>query len=164
MSDAVAWSSGHAAAFWTANMSSLYLVLAFIAGMAVAPSPRAGRAAAAVAGAVVPVVALVVFYGVVVHEHHVALVPAEHAVSRYGLGALVLGPVFGMAGVVWVRTRAVWSLGGLGAVMLLEPVAWRVHLGFQPQPVWPWMVEAALGATLGLTAWLMGRSSRAKAP
>jgi hypothetical protein len=133
--------------YWVSNMSSAYLLLAFLVGVLLS---RARRSAVLVAGAAATVIALAVFYVLLIHTKDLSTVTAEPRFAHYAVPGVMVGSAFAWLGQRWA-TRRSWSGPAVLAIALvLEPQAWRQHLGFLPHPATPWHVETAIGLTLAL--------------
>lgn len=141
--DAALWQ--RPGSFWVANMSSGYLILAFVAGAVLS---RRNAITGAVAGGTAVLVALVAFYASLVDAQLFTGTTASHSFVRYAVPGLVCGPGLGWLGHRWGSRRSWYAPMAIAAAMSLEPAAWRHHLGFQPGGSAQWQVESALG--LGL--------------
>ena len=101
-----------------ANAISPWLAVAFLVGAAM-PSPRT----AAVAGTATLTLALVGYYATT--ELRYGIGGGTGSLVRWGLGALIGGPVFGIAGLAWrhgtIAQRAI-GLGLLAACFIAEGV------------------------------------------
>ena len=130
-----------------ANAISPWLLVAFLLG-----SRMPGRASAASAGAAALILALVGYYATTMIRYGIG--GGTGALVFWGLGALVGGPVFGLAGHAWRRGPDRWSAvalgllaaafvgeGGYHAIVLSEP---NVGVGFAIAGV---IVPLVLGRT-----------------
>jgi hypothetical protein len=145
--DGVLWSSASQNAYGLGNISATYLLLAFLAGWAVA-ARRAPLWACAASGLAVTCVALGAFYGWQVHHLTISSFGTYAGLRRYGTGGVVTGPVFGALGAAWSRRRAWWAVCTVGLAFMLEPVAWRAYEGFQLIPADVRHGELAVGTVL----------------
>jgi small-conductance mechanosensitive channel len=131
--------------FWLANISSGYLLLAFLCGLL---TRRSGMAVATFVGALSVPVSLVAFYGSLVHAQKLSTAGAERGFLRYAVPGVLLAGLFGLLGARWASDRAWYGPALLAVALFLEPTAWRHHLGFQPAGS-VWYAEQWLGACLG---------------
>lgn len=147
MLEGLLWSGQSPVSFWLGNISSTYLLLAFLAGWAVA-ARRAPGWVGPVCGLLVTVVALAAFYGWELHNLSLSGAGVRSGFLRYGAGGIVSGPLFGLLGSLWARHRAWYAIGAVGAAFLLEPLAWRVRSGVQLMPADVRHLEFATGLAL----------------
>jgi hypothetical protein len=133
------------AAFWIANMSSAYLVLAFLAGRVVA-TWRHGAVLAVALGLAVTCLALGSFYAWQVASFHLQPVLAHSELRRYVRDGVFTGPLFGWLGHRWGLRRSWYAGVALVVPLVAERYAWQAHLGFTPTPTWVWGDEQLLGA------------------
>jgi MFS family permease len=132
-------------------MSSLYLALAFGAGWAVVARGAPTWIAAGV-GLAVTYTALTAFYGWEVEHFHLVVATAGLFARRYFAGGLVTGPLFGALGGRWSRRRSWYAAAILAASFILEPSAWRAHLGYQPFPSPDRHAEIGIGVVVLIVA------------
>jgi Family of unknown function (DUF6518) len=150
--------TGTAAEFWTVlgNVSSLWLVLPFLAGMA---ARRQLRAAAA--GLAVSVSAVCGFYG----YKHFILGTANgayllHAAAIVLAAAAITGPVYGVLGNWWAAKRSRIAAFAIWGAFVFEPVAWLARLSATPYALAVFVPEALLGVVLALAFERAARRSR----
>jgi hypothetical protein len=150
--------TGTAAEFWTVlgNVSSLWLVLPFLAGMAA----RRQRLAA-VAGAIASTAAVCGFYG---YKHFISGT-ANWAFLRevavfWLIGALVSGPVYGVLGSWWSARRSRIAAFAIWGAFVLEPVAWLARSAATSSALAIFIPEALLGVILALAFERAVRRSR----
>jgi hypothetical protein len=134
-------------AFWVGNLSSTWIVVPFLAGWA-----QRSRIWAAIGGAMAAEAMVVGFYAFLGHPW--SLASLMHAFGFWLLTdptarmAAIAGPLYGLLGSEWGRSR--WLPAGIavGVPFLLEPWLWGVRLGYVPHPFVIWIVEGAVGAAI----------------
>jgi hypothetical protein len=62
--------------------------------------------------------------------------------------AIGAGVVYGLLGRWWGESRAIVAGVALALPFIVEPVAWRVYVGFGQGPLVLWLVEIALGIAI----------------
>ena len=132
---------GSGAGFWVSNISSVWLLIPFVAGATLVITRRR----AALLGIGLTAVALAAFYG------WTALQGANQFTSadlRFLGGGLFTGPAFGVMGRLWSERRRFLLGVPLGLAFVLEPYAWFRHVGRLPNPHLIWFTEAAFGGML----------------
>jgi len=148
---------GRGAGFWVSNVSSVWLLLPFVAGAA---ATRTRRGAIGL-GTTLTMSAFAAFYGWTVVHH------AHQFTSRdvlFLLGGAVSGPLFGLLGRVWATHRS-WVLGlPLVVAFVGEPYAWYRHVGRLPNPHVIWTVEVAVGIGLAGAFIVANRANRLRRP
>lgn len=145
--DGVLWSGENSTAFWLDNISSCYLLLAFLAGWAIT-ARQAPVWTGPICGLMVTVSALAGFYGWQMHHLSLSTSGVQTGLLRYGAGGVVSGPVFGFLGALWARRRAWYAIATVGVAFLVEPLAWKVHDGFQLMPADVQSVEFTVGSLI----------------
>lgn len=149
------------AEFWFGNSSAAWLLLAFVAG-AIAVRWRGAVAL----GLLATMVALSAFYVSAEHLDAAGLEFTEYKARWFVLG-LASGPVFGLLGHFWRRTRSRWAALAVATPFLVEPAAWVRHRGHLPGPNAAWQAEVVLGVALLALLWSRvaadGRFARAEA-
>lgn len=147
--------------FWVSNLSSPWLVLAYLAGWS-----QRSRAWAAGTGAMADVACIFGFYGqfLFIDTHPLPgplsqptppLIRFEynlsgwlHFVSPWIVIAILTGAAYGILGYWWGRHRSI-AAGALVALpFIAEPWLWRAYSGYYKDPVILWIVEVAVGVTL----------------
>lgn len=148
---------GRGAGFWVSNVSSVWLLLPFVAGAA---ATRTRRGAIGL-GTTLTMSAFAAFYGWTVVHH------ANQFTSRdvlFLVGGGVSGPLFGLLGRVWATHRS-WVLGlPLVVAFVGEPYAWYRHVGRLPNPHVIWTVEVAVGIGLAGAFIVANRAKRLRRP
>ena len=168
--------------FWIGNLSSPWAVLAFVAGWS-----QRSRIRAPVAGVVAEVACVAGFYGQflvgdVVDPRRLGFIDSTDALTLIGTAvsqwlvfiapwvivAIGAGVVYGLLGRWWGVSRSIVAGVALALPFLVEPVAWRVYVGFGQGPLVLWLVEVAVGiAILGWvisTRWHLGNGSSLRRP
>jgi hypothetical protein len=154
-------------AFWIGNLSSPWAVLAFVAGWS-----QRSRTRAVAAGVITEVGCVVGFYGQFLVGDFVdprrlgffgstdALTLVATAVSQWlwfigpwMVVAIGAGVVYGLLGRWWRESRSIVAGVALALPFVVEPVAWRVYVGFAQGPMALWLVEVAVGLTI--LAWVI---------
>jgi len=155
----MAWIKGNGAGFSDAvgNVSATWLLAPFLAGAA-----ADGRRVivGALYGLLATLAALTGFYfaesfvlDLGQHSWLTDLSLTMGAITYYAEWGLITGPVFGALGQWWRQRRSVAAAALIGAVFVLEPVAWwlydkRIGGGSAyPVPGYPalWLSEIAIG-------------------
>jgi len=151
--------------FWVGNFSAPWAVLAFGAGWA-----QRSRLWAAVAGVAAEVACVAGFYGqflvgAVVDPARLGLPHSTALLTLIGTAvsewlsfiapwvavAIGAGVVYGLLGRWWGESRSIVAGVAIALPFIVEPVAWRVYVGFGQGPLVLWLVEVAVGiAILGL--------------
>ncbi len=147
--------------FWVSNLSSPWLVLAFLAGW----SQRA-RLWAAGTGALADVASIVGFYGqfLFIDTHPLPgplsrstpiLIRLQynlsqwlHFVAPWILIAIVTGAAYGLLGHWWGRRRSLVAGALVALPFIAEPWLWRIRTGYYQDPLILWIVEVAVGVAL----------------
>lgn len=143
--DALAWGSESDVLFWIGNVSSTYLLVAFIAGRMWFRVDRS-LMLATVAGMLATPVALATFYGWAIAKDGLYSSSVTAVVGKYLAGGLVTGPIFGFLGGLQVQKRSWLPAAPLGAAFALEPLAWLVHGSARPMPELVIFVELVVAA------------------
>jgi hypothetical protein len=155
----MAWIKGNGAGLSDAvgNISAIWLLLPFLAG-ATADGRRV--VVGALFGLLATLAALTGFYfaesfvlDLGQHPWLTDLSLTMGAITYYAEWGLITGPIFGALGLWWRRRRSVAAAGLIGAVFVLEPMAWwlydmRIGGGSAyPVPGYPalWLSEIAIG-------------------
>ncbi|MFL6124602.1 DUF6518 family protein [Actinophytocola sp.] len=150
------------AAFWISNLSSPWLVLAFLAGWS-----QRSWLWAAVAGVLADVFAVSGFYfQFLVYDEHggyrgytppplLTLIRSNlsgwlHFVAPWLLAALVAGIAYGLLGRWWGARRSVVAGIAVTVPFVFEPLAWFAYYGFWRGPAVLWFGEALVGVGLSL--------------
>jgi hypothetical protein len=144
--------------FWLANLSSPWLVLSFLAG-----SIQLSFRWAVLAGLVADVSCVVGFYAgfLTLDRQRLGLEPSLPliqvglvSVSRWlifiapwVLYAVAAGGIFGVAGYWWTHTRSILSVAMVTVPFMIEPLLWRIKMGFFPEPASLWVIEVLVGVT-----------------
>jgi hypothetical protein len=132
---------GRGAGFWVANVSSIWLLIPFLACAAMNLSLRG----AAALGLALTTTALFAFYV------WTALQGANQFTSadlRFLFGGLITGPTFGLLGRAWMGSRRFLLGMPLALAFVFEPLAWLRHVGRLPNPHIIWITESTFGAIL----------------
>jgi hypothetical protein len=156
--------------FWVANLSSPWLVLSFLAGF----SQRSLRWAAG-AGIVADVSCVMGFYAQFLSLDpqrfdlprsapllNVAIVSTSDwlvFIAPWVLFAIGAGLLYGSAGYWWARTRSLIAVAMVTVPFLIEPLLWRIRLGYFQAPAVLWISEVSLGV---LAFAVMARASSAR--
>jgi hypothetical protein len=155
----MAWIKGNGAGLSDAvgNVSAIWLLLPFLAG-ATADSRRV--IVGALLGLLATLAGLTGFYfaesfvlDLGQHSWLTDLSLTMPTIRYYAEGGLITGPLFGALGLWWRQRRSVAAAGLIGAVFVLEPVAWwlyGMHIGggaAYSVPGYPalWLTEIAIG-------------------
>lgn len=146
--------------FWVSNLSSPWLVLAFLAGRS-----QQSRLWAAGTGALADVASIVGFYGQflfidanpegplsratpVVFRLEYNLSGWLHFVAPWVLAAIVTGAAYGILGHWWGQRRSIVAGALVALPFIAEPWLWRIYLGFYKDPLILWVAEVAIGVAL----------------
>ncbi|MGZ3583215.1 MAG: hypothetical protein ACXWQR_17085 [Ktedonobacterales bacterium] len=150
--------------FWVSNLSSPWLVLAFLAGWS-----QRSRLWAAGTGALADVASIVGFYGQflfiganpggpliratplvfpLVFWLEYNLSHWLHFVAPWVLIAIVTGAAYGLLGYWWGRHRSIVAGALVALPFIAEPWLWRIYLGYYKGPLILWIAEVALGVAL----------------
>ncbi|MCU1624113.1 MAG: hypothetical protein JWL79_2958 [Frankiales bacterium] len=132
---------GRGAGFWVSNVSSVWLLIPFVAGATLMTTRRS----AALLGLTLTLVALAAFYGWAVVQGANQFTSAD---LRFLGGGLFTGPTFGLTGRLWSERRRFFLGVPLGLAFVFEPYAWFRHVGRLPNPHLIWFTEAAFGVML----------------
>ena len=133
---------------WAANVAAVWLLLAFVCGWV-----AGSRLGAVCAGLVGTWLALWVFYRVTGETNW------QVAGKWVELG-LFSGPVCGWLGHRWARHR--WVGAVLASAFVLEPVGWRLWMGFLPGYTYPvFGTEVLIG--VAVIALVLGRAGSRRA-
>jgi hypothetical protein len=146
--------SGGGARLQFGNLSAPWLLVAFVAG-----SRYCRLGAAAAAGVLATMAALIGFYGdqIPLTDFSPASIVAPHGVVF--AGAVITGLLFGALGFAWAARGSQLALGVLALMFVAEPVA---QLGSgevigSRDPIatywWLWLAEIALGIALLAATW-----------
>lgn len=149
--------------FWVSNLSSPWLILAFLAGWS-----QRSRLWAAGTGALADVASIVGFYGQFLFiDNYYMLTGVErrtgpllirlveynlnhwmHFVAPWVLAAIVTGAAYGLLGYWWGRHRSIVAGALVALPFIAEPWLWRIYLGFFKDPLILWVAEVAVGVAL----------------
>ena len=145
--------------FWVGNFSAPWAVLAFGAGWA-----QRSRLWAAIGGVAAEVACVVGFYAqfLVVDPDRLGLLRSTGLLTVIETGlsqwlwfiapwvavAMGAGVLYGLLGRWWGQSRAIVAGVAIALPFIVEPVAWRVYVGFGQGPLVVWLVEIAVGITL----------------
>jgi len=132
---------GQGAGFWVSNVSSVWLLIPFVAGATLVTTRRG----AALLGIGLTFVALGAFYGWTMVQGANQFTSAD---LRFLGGGLFTGPAFGLTGRLWSERRRFLLGVPLGLAFVFEPYAWFRHVGRLPNPHLIWFTEAAFGVML----------------
>lgn len=127
------------ALFWISNMSAFWLLLPFVAGCF-----QRRPLAATLMGLATTLVALTAFY----YVGNASLAQVTSVYRVYFVGGVVTGPLYGWLGWRWRVSRSLVSGSALAVAFVLEPLAWRLHIGYLPNPGSVWITESLFGVTL----------------
>jgi Family of unknown function (DUF6518) len=148
--------------FWVGNFSSPWAVLAFGAGWA-----QRSRLWAAVSGIAAEVACVAGFYGHflvgdVIDPRRLGFVGSTEAPTLIGTAlsqwlwfiapwvavGIGAGVVYGLLGRWWGESRSIVAGVAIALPFIVEPVAWRVYVGFSQGPLVLWLAEVAVGITI----------------
>jgi hypothetical protein len=62
--------------------------------------------------------------------------------------AIGAGVLYGLLGRWWGKSRSIVAGVAIALPFIVEPVLWRVYVGFGQGPLVMWLVEVAVGITL----------------
>ncbi len=109
--------------FWVGNISSLWVILPFLAGWA-----ERTPAWAAAAGGTTCLAAILGFY------RPITLFTAPGFLFPWLVIATVVGPAYGMVGSWWRRARSLVAGAAVGVPFIAEPWLWALRMGHVPRP------------------------------
>jgi len=155
--------------FWVGNFSAPWAVLAFGAGWT-----QRSRLWAAIGGVAAEVACVVGFYGqfLTVDPGRLGFFRPTGLLTLIETGlsqwlwfiapwvavAIGAGAVYGLLGRWWGQSRSIVAGVAIALPFIVEPVAWRVYVGFGKGPLVVWLVEIAVGITL--LGWVLAARSR----
>ena len=155
--------------FWVGNFSAPWAVLAFGAGWA-----QRSRPWAAIGGVAAEAAIVAGFYAqfLVFDPDRLGLPRSTGLLTLVETGlsqwlwfiapwvavAIGAGVLYGLLGRWWGQSRAIVAGVAIALPFIVEPVAWRVYVGFGKGPLVVWLVEIAVGITL--LGWVLAARSR----
>jgi hypothetical protein len=142
--------------FWVANLSSPWLVLSFLAGFFQRSLRWAGTA-----GIVADVSCVLGFYAGFLSLDpqrldlarstplfQVGLLSLSHwlvFIAPWVLFAIGAGVIYGLAGYWWARTGSLLPVAMVTIPFMIEPLLWRIRMGFFQAPAMLWVIEVSVG-------------------
>jgi hypothetical protein len=145
--------------FWVGNFSAPWAVLAFGAGWV-----QRSRLWAAIGGVAAEVACVAGFYAqfLTVDPSRLGFLRSTGLLTLIETGlsqwlwfiapwvavAMGAGVLYGLLGRWWGQSRSIVASVAIALPFLVEPVAWRVYVGFGQGPLVVWFVEIAVGITL----------------
>lgn len=158
-------SPSEATMFWVSNLSSPWLVLAFLAGWS-----QRSRLWAAGTGVMADVAGIVGFYGQFLFIDNYYMLAGRfrrststplmiqlveynlngwlHFVAPWILIAIATGAAYGLLGRWWGRHRSIVAGALVALPFIAEPLLWRMYVGYYQDPLILWMAEVAVGVAL----------------
>jgi hypothetical protein len=152
------------ATFWVGNFSAPWAVLAFGAGWA-----QRSRLWAGIGGVIAEVACVAGFYAkfLVFDPDRLGLPRStgtftlvETSLSQWlwfiapwVVVAIGAGAIYGLLGRWWGQSRAIVAGVAIALPFTVEPLAWRVYVGFGQGPLVVWLVEIAVG--IALLGWVL---------
>jgi hypothetical protein len=156
--------------FWVGNLSSPWAVLAYLAGWS-----QRSRGWAAISGVAAEVACVAGFYGEflvgdLVDPRRLGFIDSTDALTLIGTAvsqwlwfiapwvvvAIGAGVVYGLVGRWWGESRSIVAGVAIAMPFILEPVAWRVYVGFGQGPLVLWFAEFAFG--VAILVWFVSRA------
>jgi hypothetical protein len=158
--------------FWVANLSSPWLALSFLAGHI----QRSARWAGA-GGILADVSCVLGFYGgfLTLDPGRLGLSSSTPVVQVGAVSfghwlvfiapwvafAIAAGGIYGVAGYWWGRARSLLPVAMVTIPFMIEPLLWRIRLGFLQRPIALWVIEASFGLLAFAAMTRLTRPSRA---